>query len=90
MNNTEIGQRYVALKTNNPYSLVDNRDDRVLEVIDKADSPNITLLKPTKAIDELYATIKKLQNTKGLDILYIDYLQLMVNRQSTQIVDQAI
>lgn len=90
MNNTEMAQRYISLKTQKSYALVDNRDQRVLDVVDKATTTNITLLKPTKAIDELYATIKKLQNTKWLDIVYIDYLQLMVNRKSNQIVDQAI
>lgn len=53
MSNMDIAQRYMSIKTSIAYSLIDRRDNTILDKIVQLDNNNITLLPPTKNIDML-------------------------------------
>lgn len=90
MSNMDIAQRYMSIKTSIAYSLIDRRDNTILDKIVQLDNNNITLLPPTKNIDMLCDNIIMQKAKHWLDVLYIDYLQLMVSYSKSYNRDQSI
>ena len=74
--------RYLSLnigtiRNNGLGALSEEAENKLMELVGELSEKHIYYLSGSASSQEIYNTAKKLRETKGLDILFVDYLQLM-------------
>lgn len=92
MLNSDLAQKYMSIKSKVPYSLIDKREDSALDKLVHIDTNDndLVLIPSTKDLNTMITRIVAQKIQHWLDVVYIDYLQLMVPYNKSYNRDQAI
>lgn len=91
----EIGRRWISMESQVPHprvqdyakasaeqSMVDQR--RIIDAINVTSDRRMFITRKVRTIDAFYAECRRIQTVHGLDVAFIDYLQLMADSKTDE------